>query len=257
MSFGVVVTCEDDVEIARQSTTDFVEVKGDLLVSDRGRRAMRSYAAVVGSRVAALTSPLPRQFGVRVVGPTSDHITALRICRHILREAADLGVRVVTVGCSQARAYPHGYSPDVAAREFAEFVRRLQVEASALDMLIGVEPLIEAETNLLNDVPEALRWVTGTEIGLVYDLFHGIRSGRSATEDLGALKGRLVHVQLADPVHRGLPCSEQHTRELVRALVQMRYAGLVSIETPAPLPGVAEVNASLAFLRREWQLWHS
>lgn len=253
VAIGLVLAGLQQIRAAEDLDLDFVEIKGDVLLHDDGRRALRRLAATRPGLIQALTSPLPRALGHRVVGPEVEWPGIDACLDTLLETGADLGVRVVTVGCSQARQRPKGWPLTAARGQLLQFLERVVAVVERHDLIAGLEPLAPKETNTVNEVPTAVDLVdaiASERLGIVYDYFHASAVGRSAAADVPLIGSRLVHVQTADLLTRSLPRADAAQRELFLQCAAIGYDSRVAIECDVDGHADGAVARSVDELRR-------
>ncbi|WP_197322288.1 sugar phosphate isomerase/epimerase [Saccharomonospora sp. NB11] len=223
-----------EAEHARLLPLDYLELKGDMLcVEADAFRALCTRLHAVGLPLRAMTSPLPRRLGCRVVGPDADPDKALRVFRDMCDRAGALGVRTVVLGSGQARSVPAGFPRTAALRQFGEFLRRAADICAQRDILLTVEPLTRSETNFLNSCAEARAALDELGLGdqlLAVDCFHVVSEDLPVEAELAAAAGRIGHAHTS-AIPRGTPDFRPDVQQrFVASLFADGYAGGLSIE---------------------------
>src|SRR5262245_50256915 len=182
MLLGCVVTGPSEVAQAAGLPVDYLELKGDMLCVEGAEfAALRDGLAATGLPCLAMTSPLPRRFGCRVVGPDADPVRALEVFTDMCDRGGSLGVQTVVLGSGQARSVPPGFDNDAAGRQFAEFVTEAAAHCAAHGQRLTLEPLNSTETNFVNSCAQARPVVDELGIGIAVDCFHVVSEGLSVS----------------------------------------------------------------------------
>lgn len=249
---GYVLSRPQDVLMAETLDVEVLEVKGDLLLQQEMTMQLSRIAQRRPGLLLALTSPLPRALGHKLVGPDRGHASALATVERLLRLCSEWGVEVVTFGCSQARAVPPGYSKTLAEKELCNFLQRLADDVlDRYRVQVGVEALKPDETNLVNDVREAVRIVDAVDrprVGVAYDFFHGDAVGSVPGDDIELMGPRFVHLQLAAAKTRAVPHEDADLPGLRSALTGSSYSGAACLELETS-PDAVDLRQGLAFLQ--------
>lgn len=149
----------------------------------------------------------------------------------LVASVAEPGARIV-FGSGTARRIPDGVDRAEAEERFADAVRGTRDRAAAHDLVIALEPLSRAETNLLHTVEGAARFldehgIDGVRINA--DLFH-MMSADEPVEVVATHADRIGHAHLADGDRRFIGAGGYPWREFLAELTASGYAGNVSLE---------------------------
>ncbi|MFE1936311.1 sugar phosphate isomerase/epimerase family protein [Streptomyces sp. NPDC059474] len=253
MELGCVVRGAPEAEQAAGLPLDYLEIKGDLLCVDRsGLPALNRRMRAVGLPYKAMTSPLPRRFKCRVVGPDADHARALEVFRDLCDRGAALGVRIVVLGSGQARGIPPGFSFEGALAQFRDFLARARNVAAERDMTVALEPLNRTETNFVNSCAEARSVVDGLDGGgvrITADCFH-IMSEELSVADEVAVAGTVIGHAHTSSLPRGSgDFHEGAQKEFVASLLATGHRGGLTIEDDFADFGREAADAVDAFRR--------
>jgi sugar phosphate isomerase/epimerase len=230
MRVGCCVSGPDGIDALEGAGADFCElpVARAIAVEDAAFERLAARLAAGGVPVAACNVLLPA--GLPVVGPDVDAGALDRHLELALRRMARLGVGMLVVGSGAARTVPAGFDRELAMAQFAAFLADVAERAEALGIVVVLEPLRTAETNLLNTVGEGAAFLREREVGparLLADLYHMVEE----REPLAALAGAadlLAHAHVAGPGRR--PPAAGDVRPFLHALREAGYAGDCSIE---------------------------
>ncbi|WP_051854879.1 sugar phosphate isomerase/epimerase family protein [Streptomyces sp. NRRL B-1347] len=234
MELGCVVRSAPEAERAARLPLDYLEIKGDMLCVERGEFAAlcdRLHAA--GLPFKAMTSPLPRRFKCRVVGPDADHAAALKVFGDLCERGAALGVRTVVLGSGQARGIPPGYSSGQALRQFREFLVRAHQVCARHGMTLALEPLNRTETNFVNSCAEARAVVGGlteVDVRITADCFHIMSEQLPIADEVAAAGPAIGHAHTSSVPRGSGDFQEGAQREFVTALLAAGHRGGLTIE---------------------------
>jgi D-psicose/D-tagatose/L-ribulose 3-epimerase len=148
---------------------------------------------------------------------------------------------------------PVGYLPG-RRRTDAEWRRAVdelrQLEWSADGARLAIEPLNRFETYFLNTAADGRRLcdeIGNPRIGILFDTFHANIEEKSIAGAIAEIGPRLLHVHLCEN-DRGVPGSGHIPfREVIGALRQQGYGGLVVVESFAST--IQEIAAATAMWR--------
>ena len=165
--------------------------------------------------------------------------------------AAKLGAKVIVFGAGAARRVPEGMSMEEGLDCLEAFLIRAGALAEEKGLMIAVEPLRAAETNVIHYVREAQAMaarVNRPNVGALADLYH-MMSGNDSYEDM---KNGLIHCHIAERQERTWPRagdgSEADYEAFFGALKASGFNGRVSIEGKAPEDFMKEAKESFQLL---------
>jgi len=148
------------------------------------------------------------------------------------RRVAALGGKIIVLGSGKARSIPEGVPRETAEAHLVEFLRLAAEHARANGIRVAIEPLCRLESNILNNVVEAVALaerVNRPEIGVVVDFYH-LEVEQEPLAHILQAKGRLIHVHVAD-TGRLCPGSGSYDYPgFWRAVRGAGYDGRVTIE---------------------------
>lgn len=211
-------------------------------------------------RQAIEAQPLPSEAfntflpsDLKVTGPT---VAEERIGRYLnvaFERAAKLGGQVIVFGSGGARTIPQGFPRERAWQQLLDFVRKAGKEAARVGITVCIEPLNRSESNVLNDLSEAVRLAQEadhSQVKALADLYHMVREG----EPMGHLAeagGWISHVHVADTDRRPPGRGTYPYPGFFSALQQIGYNGRCSVECRWEDLST-ECGPALEFLRRMW-----
>ena len=215
--------------------------------------AARTRIAATGLRAEAMNWFLPGD--LPITGPKVDDTRVRAYLERALGIAHSFGTKVIVFGSPQARSFPAGFPPDRARSQLVAFLRTCDdvITAGRFDVVIGIEALRRAETNLVNSVAEALaiaREVDRPHVRLICDFYH-LASENEDPAILLQARDWIVHLQIAAPRDRTFPTGFADDARLApwfEALRTIGYRGRISVEANSK-DIAAEAPRAFAFLR--------
>ncbi|MFC1529260.1 sugar phosphate isomerase/epimerase family protein [Gemmatimonadota bacterium] len=231
-----VCTSIDNAAIAIKAGCGYIEegVRRFLMPDrpeDEFKRRLEA-ARACGLPVLACNSFLPGS--LKSTGPEADHDGVLRFAETAFRRADEAGVQIIVFGSSGSRNIPEGFDRQQARDQFVSLLRRMGPLADSAGVTIAIEPLQRSECNFINTMREGssiVKEVDHPSIRLLADIFHMMREDEGP-EDLGSGGSEmLVHLHIAEKADRTPPgTAGDDFTPWFKALEQMRYEGLLSIE---------------------------
>ncbi len=233
MRIGV-CTAPESVPQAVDGLTFIEPTVTDLLCPRQDDSAFARRLAAAGAApapVRAVNCLLPGE--MKTTGPQVDCRALDEYLHVVCRRARQAGTRRIVFGSGASRRVPEGFDRARAAEQIVDHLRRWGEIAAASDVVIVVEPLNKAETNIINTVDEGAELVRRADhphCRLLADTYHMATDGEPP-EAIRRAGGLIVHVHCAEaggrvPVGFG---GEDH-RPYFRALKDAGYDGRVAIE---------------------------
>ncbi len=167
-----------------------------------------------------------------VVGPAVDQVRIEAYVAEAMARLAGLGVGVLVFGSGKARSIPDGFDRATALDQLEAFTRLAAAAAAGSGVVLAIEPLRRAESNVLNSVREAGAFVRERQIGdarVLADLYHMQEEG----EDFGALDDcadLLAHTHVADSGRTPPGQGDWDLQGFLERLRAVGYVGACSIE---------------------------
>ena len=189
-----------------------------------------------------------------VVGTNVDDVAITNYLNMTLERCRQLGAVIVVWGSASSRNVPDGFSRERAWLQIKTFLRGAGDIARSNNIVLAIEPLRKAESNIINTGEEASRLVQEVNhpnVKMIIDYYH-MRVENEDPEILRRAREHIVHLHFANPNARRWPKSLDEDPEYGRffsILKQTGYRGGLSIEGR----GTFEEDAarSLEFFRRE------
>lgn len=253
MKFGI---CTDpaNAPLAAAAGFDYIEINLQQgLQPEAGEEAFA--AGLERIQNCGLPAPAANCFlpaHLKITGPGVERETLERYVATAVRRAQRAGVGLLVFGSGAARNIPDGFERARAWEQLVAFGRMTATLAADCGVTIAVEPLNQAECNLLNTVAEAadcVRAVGLPAFRLLVDAYHWTRQGEDPAS-LAAAAGLLAHAHIATFPSRLPPGAEATDfTPFFRSLRAAGYDGRVSVEAAwADLP--AQAPAAIGELRR-------
>ncbi len=243
----------DDASVIEAAEFDFVELAVHALDPFGPEDALRAHAATLDKlsiRSEVFNGFLPPT--LKVTGPDADRAALDHYVTVAFARVAALGGEIVVFGSGDARRIPDGFPRQQAIEQIDDFLKLAGDRADAHNVTIAIEPLRQAESNILNTVAEACDFATRIghpRVTVLADFYH-MDQEAEPFENL-SLPERLTHVHLAD-THRDAPGTGSYDYDgFAAALQRIGYTGRVSCECGWSDRAV-EGPAAVTFLREKF-----
>lgn len=230
------------VELALQ---DVLSLSDDDFDKSAARFAALGVPALVGYNI------VPSE--LLLVGPDADKAKQDQHLAKALARAKRLGLKMVVLNNGPSRKVPEGFAADKAWKQLVDFGRRFAAEAKKNDITVLVQPLRPEETNLVTNVPDALKLVKAVgrpNFQLLVDYsFMAMQNEDPAV--LAKARGHLKHVWISNPNGRTYPMNAQEADypAFFAALKKIGYRGGVSVHARTD-NFFADAPPAMAFLRK-------
>ncbi|MDR3560329.1 MAG: sugar phosphate isomerase/epimerase [Negativicutes bacterium] len=200
------------------SDQDFATVKKRLLAS--------------GLRCEACNNFFPAT--IRLTGDEINPAAINGYVEKALQRAGSLGVKVVVFGSGSAKTVPAGFPMRSAWQQLVSLLRDIDAVAGQNGITITIEPLRQAECNIVNTVREGLtlaKEVNRPNIKLLADFYH-MTEQREDPVILLEAQEYIRHIHFANPTGRTFPrnATEANYLPFFAYLQQINYQARVSIE---------------------------
>lgn len=184
-----------------------------------------------GAKVVSCNGFFPGH--LRIVGDTTMHEELVAWGETALRRAQMAGMSYIVLGSGRSRNVPEGFPKEKATAQFVDLCKRLGPIAQQYNIIIVIEPLNSAETNLINTVAEGAQIVEAVNhphIQLLCDLYHMMREDEPA-EHIVKYGKYIRHCHIAEKEKRTAPGVKQDDfTPYFAALKKIKYKGALSIE---------------------------
>ena len=249
MRFGCCVGLEQ-LDAAADAGYDYAELPISAVMPEMPEAAFAPVRArLSASQVKPEAWRLHLPEDLRITGPQVDWPRLARYAYTALRRAAAVGGAVAAFCSGPSRQIPQRFPEAEAMQQVVEFLRICGVVARGQGMLVGIEPLSQGRTNLINSLPDAValaKRVGLPEVGVLPNISSIVSEGQSLLDVVDAAEW-LAHVH----VPSDLVASADHQEtvaELMSALRLADYDWRVSV-TGGWSDGPGEAKASLERLK--------
>jgi sugar phosphate isomerase/epimerase len=255
MRFGI-CTGKDNAALVKEAGYDYIELGAASEFAPE-----EDETAWAERRKVLLALPLPAETfnvflrGFSLTGPESDMAYATQFISTLLRRMAEVNGKVVVFGSSGVRNVPEGFPIEKANEQIGRFLEICAVEAEKNKVIVAIEPLNKAESNIINLVSEGAAWarkINHPHLRNLADSYHMERENEpvSAIVDSADV---LAHVHTAD-TERVSPGTNGYDHvALFRAMRDANYDERISIECGWK-DFESEIGSSLAHLKRAYAL---
>jgi sugar phosphate isomerase/epimerase len=161
--------------------------------------------------------------------------TADVMCR-MVELCREMGGRYLVHGSPRQRSVPAGESRAVALERARECLACAAQAAERLGVTYCIEPLAEAETDLINTVAEAAALVDEIGSPALRTMIDCSAAGQSESVSVPELiarwwpTGKIAHLQVNDPNRRGPGQGEMTFAPILAALHEVGYDGVLAVE---------------------------
>jgi sugar phosphate isomerase/epimerase len=168
----------------------------------------------------------------KIVGPEADAARLRRYVERALSRAAEVGGKVIVFGSGGARNLPDGFPREQAERQISDFLGYCADASDRTGVLVAIEPLRRAESNILNLVSEGAalaRQIARPGVRNLADTYHM----EAENEPLSAIVESadvLAHTHTADTGRFAPGTGSYDHAAFFRALRAAGYDSRLSIE---------------------------
>lgn len=250
MRFGVCAGPEKAAVLAGAGY-DFIELSlaGDVMAADE------SGWPETCRRLRELPLP-PETFNSfvrtgKIVGPDVEFSVLTQYVQTALSRAAEIGGKIIVFGSGGARNVPEDFDPETARRQLRDFLNLCADVSEQTGIVIAIEPLRRAESNIINRVSEGAEWarqIARSGIRDLGDTYHMEQEGEPLTALIEA-RDVLAHVHVADDGRLAPGTGSYDYVSLFGALRDAGYDARVSIECGFGADFAGEVGYALIHLR--------
>ena len=194
---------------------------------------LRQLRAAGLETAAVATGFIAASRGLTLVSPDPEiRRRAVSLLGDLIRLAAALGTKTVTVGSFRGTAAPVG---GCAPAKDILHAALAAVEPLALDLgvTLAVEPIVSAESDLLTNAAEVCAFLDNggyRAVKLLLDSYHVFQSETDPLKVFCLYRDRLVHVHLADSRRLALGLGSIDFLGMERVLREIGYGGWQSAE---------------------------
>ncbi len=212
---------------------DFFEFGVGMLCPESPQSLFEEFKGLVSDcslRAECFNSFIPAD--LKVTGPDVDKARLDNYLAAATERAAELGGEIIVFGSGDARHVPEGFSRKRAHDQILEFLEAAANYAKKHGLVIAIEPLNRAETNVINSIAEAVQFadeLMQPEVQVLVDFYHQMLEDEAFDEIVRAGE-RIVHVHVAD-TDRLYPGSGKYDYgRFARSLADAGYNKRISVE---------------------------
>jgi len=241
------------VEIAPFTLADSVT---DITKAERER--IRASAEKHGIQIAGLHWLLVKPEGLYINHPDAGmrSKTARYFC-DLVQFCADLGGKIMVAGSPRQRNIMPGVSPEQAREWALETFREAVALAQTHGITICFEPLAASETNFMNTAANAITFVrrlNSTAFKIILDVKAMCSEAKPVPQIIRESWPHFAHFHANDKNLKGPGFGEVDFKPIVRALKEVGYNGLVSVEVFDFAEGPEMIaSKSLEYLREVFE----
>lgn len=226
-------------------------------ITDEQKAEIVQGAAAAGIEVAGIHWVLAHTSGLHVTDP--DPAVRERTAEYmedLVRFGVEIGGRVMVVGSPLQRAIQadRGVTYEQAWEWFRDCMARCGEAGAKAGFRICLEPLCSATGNNFlhraSEVRKLAREIAMPNVGLILDTYSGLQEEADLPKEIRATGEHLLHYHCNDVNGRAPGWGEVDFVPLMRALLDIRFAGYASIEVfDFSLDAVEHVTKGIETLR--------
>jgi sugar phosphate isomerase/epimerase len=241
----------DGVEIAPYTLADSVTD-----ITPKRRRQIKEAAGKCRIEIVGLHWLLVKPEGLHISHPdefirikTQEYIEAL------IHFCADIGGRMLLHGSPHQRRVHEDWGFEECWELAKETFKVCLRVASKRNVIYCIEPLLRANTNFVNTVEDALRFVreiNHPQFQMMFDCRNAcVEEKTAATALVRALtSGHLRHIHVNDANGSGPGCGDMRFLPMLKILLENRYRGYLSVEVTGSDPDPRTVaSRSIGYLK--------
>jgi sugar phosphate isomerase/epimerase len=253
MQFGI-CTSLSNADAVKAAGWDYVEENIQSLLAGLTPDDQWKAPAPAALPIPAACVLLPG--GLKVVGPEVDKEKLQSYMTTVLKRAKICGVGKLVFGSGAARNIPVGFDRETAGKQIIEFARMSAELAQKQGVTLVLEPLNQGETNVINSVAEAMRFVKSVDhpsFQCLVDSYHFWLEDDSL-DNLRRAMPWIKHVHVADKIGRVAPglSGKADYRPFFRVLKQGGYDAHISFEGHAMPDFDVTAPKVLEFVKKQW-----
>ncbi len=193
---------------------------------------------------------------LKTTGPDVDEAALDAYVDTVMARAKQLGLERIVFGSGGSRQVPDGFDKDEAFNQMVGHCKRFGAIAAKYGVTIVIEPLQLAECNIINTVTEGIKLAKAADhpnVKVLADFYHMACDGEGP-ESIIAAGDLLQHVHVAEKEKRTAPGMEgDDLRPYLKALKEIGYQGMISIEASFGDDAAAQAPLSMAELRKQYE----
>lgn len=234
MKFGVCTGIEKYSELVDMGY-DYIELAGSSIYKMTEDEFLKTRHTINNGPIKcpgfnAFLSP-----DVKVIGDGVDMERLREYVDMVVVRASQLGVKAIGFGSPASRMVPDGFSKEKAYTQALDFVEMALEKAEPYGIKILIESLASAETNFINTVKEAYKFMKQLKhknTGLVLDLYHFWKENEDISVIDDEIMKHVVHVHIAEEKGRVSLIERKYEkyREYIKKFKDLGYDDKLSFE---------------------------
>lgn len=194
---------------------------------------------------------------LRLTGPDVDMEAVMDYVERATTRAESLGIQYMVFGSGPAKMVPEGFPKEEAYRQLVALLKTIGPVARKHGITIAIEPLRQAECNIINTFAEGVqlaRDVNDPNVKVLVDFYHLSVEKEPPEHLLDGGREYLCHVHFANPEGRVFPVSgdEADYKPFIEALKAVGYDQRVSCEAYCPNGFEQDAPVAKRFFDREF-----
>ena len=235
---------------------DFLECTvGQMLPRDDDAAFAPAMAELTGACAPFLAANCFLPGDLKTTGPVVDEAALDAYVDTAFARAQKIGIKRIVFGSGGSREVPEGFCKDEAFAQMVGHCKRFGPIAAKYGITIVIEPLQLAECNIINTVTEGVKLAKAVDhpnVKVLADFYHMACDGEGP-ESIVAAGDLLQHVHVAEKEKRTAPGMEgDDLRPYLKALKEIGYDGMISIEASFGDDAAVQAPRSLAELRKQY-----
>ncbi len=253
MKFGC-CTSLDNVGIVEKIGYDYIELPvGSVKPEEKEEEfeRIRKKLEKFDLKMEAFNTFVPPD--LKIIGSETDFARLHRYVKIAFRRVNKLGGKVVVFGSGKAREIPDEFSRRKAIKQIKDFLNMVSEEATQNNLLVAIEPLRRAETNIIHQVEEAYKLsleVSQVPIKVLADFYHMEEEGEPLSH-LVTAREKLGHIHVADTERKYPGSGNYDYQTFFENLKKANYNSRISCECRWD-NFIQEASKALYFLKNMW-----
>lgn len=234
MKFGCCINF-DKYDILVDIGFDFIELSG-AVIHDLDEFEFSNINGIIGNnkvKCCGFNSLLRPD--IKVVGNNIDKKLIKNYIDKVVNRGAILGIDTIGFGSPLSRSIPTGFSNEQAMEQLVDFIEMLCQKAEPYGIKVLLEPLSKIETNFVNSIDEALRFlelINSNNKGLLIDYYHFSLENEDINRLDNEVAKHLFHVHIAESKNRSYLIKSNISlyKQFINKLKYIGYYGKISVE---------------------------
>ncbi|SDL87409.1 sugar phosphate isomerase/epimerase family protein [Sediminibacillus halophilus] len=169
---------------------------------------------------------------LKVVGNEVDEAAIAGYLETAMPRIKQIGAETIVFGSGGSRSIPEGFSRQKGEEQIGHFLDLAADYAEPLGLSIVIEPLNQLESNMINSIPEAVRFaksVNRRSIQVLADFYH-MEIEKEPLDNIITAKEYLKHVHVADTDRKPPGTGSYPYHKFKECLTAAGYDGSIAVE---------------------------